>query len=167
MGGVATDSWGSTSLAGLFAAGECAGTGAHGANRLASNSLLEAAVFGRRAGLAAANLATARTSPARAEAPAELPAAELQVLRNAMSDDAGVARDAAGLGRLLDRISAMDARHGRALPLVTARMVCEAALDRRESRGAHFRTDFPASSAAAVHTSRTLDIGSARRQRAA
>ena len=167
MGGVATDSWGSTSLAGLFAAGECAGTGAHGANRLASNSLLEAAVFGRRAGLVAANLAGPRTSPSRAEAPAELPAAELQVLRNAMSNGAGVARDAAGLGRLLDLISAMEARHGLALPLVTARMVCEAALDRRESRGAHFRTDFPASAAAAIHTSRTLDLGATRRQRAA
>ncbi len=167
MGGVATDSWGSASLAGLFAAGECAGTGAHGANRLASNSLLEAAVFGRRAGLAAANLAGPRTSPSRAEPPAELPATELQVLRSAMSNGAGVARDAAGLGRLLDRISAMDARHGRALPLVTARLVCEAALDRRESRGAHFRTDFPASASTAVHTSRTLDLGSARRQRAA
>lgn len=167
MGGVATDSWGSTSLAGLFAAGECAGTGAHGANRLASNSLLEAAVFGRRAGLAAANLSSANTNPGRAEAPAELPAAELHVLRNAMSNGAGVARDADGLGRLLDRISAMDARHGRALPLVTARMVCEAALDRRESRGAHFRTDFPALAAVAVHTSLTLDLESARRQRAA
>ncbi len=167
MGGVATDSWGSTSLAGLFAAGECAGTGAHGANRLASNSLLEAAVFGRRAGLAAANLASPRTNPGRAEAPAQLPAAELQVLRSAMSNGAGVARDAAGLGRLLDQISAMDARHGRALPLVTAQLVCEAALDRRESRGAHFRTDFPETASAAVHTSRTLDLGLARRQRAA
>ena len=167
MGGVATDVWGSTSLAGLFAAGECAATGAHGANRLASNSLLEAAVFGRRAGLAAANVEGPRTSPSRAEAPAELPAAELEVLRRAMSNGAGVARDAAGLGRLLDRISAMDARHGRALPLVTARLVCEAAVDRRESRGAHFRTDFPASASAAVHTSRTLDLRSAHRQRAA
>ena len=84
-----------------------------------------------------------------------------------MSNGAGVARDADGLGRLLDRISAMAARHGRALPLVTARMVCEAALDRRESRGAHFRTDFPALAAVAVHTSLTLDLESARRQRAA
>jgi L-aspartate oxidase len=142
MGGIATDANGATSLPGLYAAGECASTGVHGANRLASNSLLEAAVFGQRAGRAAA-----RENPALAPyavvTAAELPDAALQALRQAMSRDAGVIRDAEGLARLLDLIGELETRHGRSAPLVAARFVAACALTRRESRGGHFRVDFP------------------------
>jgi len=145
MGGIATDLDGRTTVAGLFAAGECASTGAHGANRLASNSLLEAAVFGARAGRAAARLPDLETDPLAAAPAPDLPDSALQALRRAMSRDAGVVRDAAGLRRLLAEIDAMEAAYGPAPPLVTARMVAEAALARRESRGAHYRADYPAS----------------------
>jgi len=148
MGGVATDVHGRTSLPGLFAAGECASTGVHGANRLASNSLLEAAVFGRRAGDAAREVAPAAAPLVRAAIAPDLPAPALAVLREAMSHDAGVVRDAAGLTRLVDRIDALQAAHGRAAPLVAARLVTEAALGRRESRGGHFRADHPDARAA-------------------
>jgi L-aspartate oxidase len=167
MGGVATDVWGATSLPGLFAAGECAAVGVHGANRLASNSLLEAAVFGHRAGVAARDAADPRTRPLAATEPAELPAADLATLRHNMSRDAGVVRDAAGLRRLIGWLSEMDAAHGRALPLVAARLVAEAALDRRESRGGHFRADYPATLAQAAHTMRILETSRARSREAA
>ena len=143
MGGIETDADGATTLAGLYAAGECASTGAHGANRLASNSLLEAAVFGTRAGRAAALAADPGTSPLASTAAPDLPDAALQSLRRAMSQGAGVVRDGAGLRRLLAEIGALEAAHGRALPLVAARLVTESALARRESRGAHFRADYP------------------------
>jgi len=142
MGGIVTDAEGRTSLPGLFAAGECASTGVHGANRLASNSLIEAAVFGTRAGVAARD---AEPLPARRPLPAQarpvLPDAAVQQLRIAMSRDAGVVRDAAGLGRLLAEIDALQAQHGRAPALIAARLVAACALARRESRGAHFRSD--------------------------
>jgi L-aspartate oxidase len=143
MGGIETDLAGRTSLPGLYAAGECASNGAHGANRLASNSLLEAAVFGARAGRAAAGAADPGTAPLPTEPAPELPDGALQTLRRAMSGDAGVVRDGAGLRRLTTEIDALEAVHGRALPLVAARLVAEAALARRESRGAHFRADYP------------------------
>jgi L-aspartate oxidase len=143
MGGIETDLAGATSLPGLWAAGECAATGVHGANRLASNSLLEAAVFGTRAGRAAARAVDPGTAPVAATPAPDLPHAALQRLRRAMSRDAGVVRDGEGLRRLLAEITALEADHGRALPLVAARLVAEGALARRESRGAHCRLDFP------------------------
>jgi L-aspartate oxidase len=155
MGGIETDALGRTTLAGLYAAGECAATGAHGANRLASNSLLEAAVFGDRAGRAAARAADPMTLPLAAEPAPDLPAGALRLLRRAMTRDAGVVRDAAGLTRLLGEIAALEAAHGPALALVAARLVAKGALARRESRGAHFRTDCPAL-AAPVHSRVTL-----------
>jgi len=144
MGGIETDTAGRTTLAGLYAAGECAATGAHGANRLASNSLLEAAVFGERAGRAAARAADPMTEPLPADPAPDLPDGALRLLRRAMTRDAGVVRDAGGLTRLVGEIAALEAAHGPALPLVAARLVAKGALARRESRGAHFRTDCPA-----------------------
>ena len=141
MGGVATDALGRTSLAGLYAAGECASTGVHGANRLASNSLLEAAVFGARAGRTAATETDPGTAPIVCVAAPELPPQALAQLRQAMSRDAGVVRTAAGLTRLLGEIDTLEAAHGRAAPLVAARLVAACALARTESRGGHYRAD--------------------------
>ena len=153
MGGIAADPDGRTSLPGLFAVGECAATGVHGANRLASNSLLEAAAFGRRTGRAAAAERGGAVGPVTATGrEADLPPAALLDLRRAMSAEAGVVRDAAGLMRLLVLIDAMTATHGEALPLTTARLIAEAALARRESRGGHWRADYPATAAKAEHT---------------
>lgn len=156
MGGVATDLDGRTSLAGLYAAGECASTGVQGANRLASNSLLEAAVFGARAGHAAAAEGAAGGEPVSLEPLPDLPDATLQVLRKAMSRDAGVIRDEAGLTRLLAQIDALEPAYGPCPPLVAARLIVDAALARQESRGGHYRSDFPAT-AEAVRTFVTLE----------
>lgn len=141
MGGIAADADGCASLPGLFAAGECASSGVHGANRLASNSLLEATVFGARAGRRAAAQEDARTAQfARLTAPA-LPEQALQRLRQSMSRDAGVVRSAGSLTRVLEGVDELEARHGRAAALVAARLIAAAALARTESRGAHFRSD--------------------------
>jgi L-aspartate oxidase len=144
MGGVATDLDGRTSLPGLLAAGECASTGVHGANRLASNSLLEAAVFGARAGRVARELALGVEPPLTATPTPDLPDAILQDLRQAMSRDAGVIRDADGLERLIALIDTLETAHGLTPTLVAARLIARAALARQESRGGHFRADFPA-----------------------
>lgn len=155
MGGVWSDLDGRTSVPGLYAAGECASTGVHGANRLASNSLLEAAVFGARAGRAAAadQSAPVRTLPA--EPAITLPQEALQQLRRAMDAGAGVTRDREGLNELLGVIDALERGHGHALELISARLVADAALARTHSRGAHFRSDYP-QSAPPIRTLRTL-----------
>lgn len=153
MGGIAADAEGRTTLPGLFAVGECAATGVHGANRLASNSLLEAAAFGRRTGVAAA--AEIAAPRGRASAPLSAPdlgAQGLARLRAVMSREMGVVRDADGMGRALAEITRIEAVEGAALPLIAARLMVEAALARRESRGAHFRSDFPGAAEAASHT---------------
>ena len=156
MGGIAAGPDGRTTLPGLFAVGECAATGVHGANRLASNSLLEAAAFGRRTGRAAAVERSAGTTPVPIVAAPGLSDAELQRLRAAMSADVGVVRDAAGLTRALAVINELERAAGPAPPLVTARLIAKAALARRESRGGHFRRDYPAAMAQARHTRLTL-----------
>jgi L-aspartate oxidase len=158
MGGVDTDEWGRTSLPGLYAAGEVACTGVHGANRLASNSLLEGLVFGARAARAM------QEPPRAAELKPDRVAAALRspegrsgqrpsaaAIRELMWRDAGLFRTREGLSRAVD---ALDWAAAAAYPptadgerqrnLVTvARLIARAALRREESRGAHFRADFP------------------------
>jgi L-aspartate oxidase len=167
MGGVATDLDGATSLSGLYAAGECAATGVHGANRLASNSLLEAAVFGARAGRAARDAIGAAGRIMAAVPAPNLPRGTMAKLRARMTAEAGVVRDAQGLGALLAWIAAAEATHGVALPLIAAKLVAGRALDRRESRGAHFRADYPSAEATAVHTRFSLTGGELQTRRAA
>ncbi|HWA63626.1 MAG TPA: L-aspartate oxidase, partial [Caulobacteraceae bacterium] len=82
----------------------------------------------------------------------DLPASAVAALRAGMTRDVGVVRDAAGLSAQLGWIDAIEAVHGQALPLVAARLVTEAALARRESRGGHFRSDFPDTDPDAQHT---------------
>ena len=166
MGGIGSDVFGRTSLEGLWAAGECAAAGVHGANLLASNSLIEAAVFGRRAGEAAREAVDPQTPPLLARPSPDLSPADLAALRAAMTRDAGVVRDAHGLAGLIARIEAMEAATPGALPLVTARLIATAALERRESRGAHYRSDFPAAGAP-VHTRVALGGEAVRRAKAA
>ena len=152
MGGIAASPDGRTSLPGLFAVGECAATGVHGANRLASNSLLEAAAFGRRTGRAAGAEASGLTPVLSVLASPVLSDIDLQTLRRAMSDHVGVVRDAQGLAQALAVIAELDSQTPDALPLITARLITQAALDRQESRGGHYRSDWPDLSAAPRHT---------------
>jgi L-aspartate oxidase len=137
MGGIATDLDGRSSLPGLYAVGECACTGLHGANRLASNSLAECLVFGRRAGVAA--LAEPAIAGAGLSAEPDMPAPPSEATRAALWRHAGLRRDAAGLSELLDD------------PYPLARLIGAACLAREESRGAHQRTDHP-------DTDRSLDL---------
>ena len=162
MGGVEAGLDGATSLPGLWAAGEVAATGVHGANRLASNSLLEALVFGARAGRMAATAMAPGSVPEPAPAAPDLPARALARLRRAMGRHAGVIRDAAGLGALVDEVDVLQAEHGAAPTLATARLVAQAARDRRESRGAHWRSDYPAMAAEARRTRVQLSADGAR-----
>jgi L-aspartate oxidase len=148
MGGIATDANGATTLDGLYAAGECASTGVHGANRLASNSLVEAAVFGTRAGTAAREAVSPATRAMRTPTAVDLSSAALAGLRTGMSRDAGVIRDAAGLSRLIDQIDGLKVGDVRNPTLVAARLTAACALARQESRGGHFRSDFPAAAKA-------------------
>ena len=143
MGGIVTDVWGAASVAGLSAIGECASTGAHGANRLASNSLLEAVVFAHRVAERLRNSEIGEALPAApASAPPMLAHPANLELRQLMQTHAGVVRDGAGLTTALDRIDAL-CEEGAASPLVAARFIVSAALARTESRGAHFRSDYP------------------------
>jgi L-aspartate oxidase len=129
MGGIATDLDGRSSFSGLYAVGECACTGLHGANRLASNSLAECIVFGRRAALAA--VAEPALTGTEVIAAPHAPAPPGEATRVALWRHAGLRRDAAGLTELL----------GDPYPL--ARLIGAASLAREESRGAHQRTDHP------------------------
>ena len=159
-GGVVTDVHGRTELAGLFAAGEVARTGLHGANRLASNSLLEGLVVGGRAGTAAAGHAVA-AGPSRAVLPEQsprraLPRADLQ---RAMTRYASVVRDGDGLERLakeLDTATSRGVRSRRDVEDVAltaaAGAVATAALARTESRGCHHRSDCPNTDPALAHS---------------
>ena len=143
MGGVVTDLWGRTSLEGLSTCGESASTGAHGANRLASNSLLEAVVFAERAARRLKETALKDAIDARAEAPPEMNELSMVELRKRMHGQVGVVRESKGLASTLDWIEAAIANVGPARPLIAARLIAAAALARQESRGGHYRSDFP------------------------
>ncbi|MGD9816043.1 MAG: L-aspartate oxidase [Hyphomonadaceae bacterium] len=144
MGGIVTDAWGRTTLDGLWAVGECASTGAHGANRLASNSLLEAVVFAHRIAERLRDAPASAHGAAHAEPMAPpLPGEARAEIRALMQAHAGVVRDARGLARALDRVSALCDVHGQAHALRVAHLILTAALARTESRGAHFRSDHP------------------------
>jgi L-aspartate oxidase len=143
MGGVLTDLWGRTSVPALFAAGEVASTGVHGANRLASNSLAEALVFGRRAAVADDGV---RITPQPVDILDAQPAGAmaLPAIRDRADRFLGVRRDGPELDKLtVELASATDPGGGRAATLV-AWLMASAAFRRTESRGGHFRVDHPA-----------------------
>ncbi len=166
MGGIKTDAWGETNIAGLFAAGETACTGVHGANRLASNSMLEVLVFSKRimekttkraktVAPAANKGAEVHHSLSQRQASTAVPAPSLSALQQLHWDKVGIIRNKEGLTEAVDTLATWQ----RSLPeptdrpsyelnnmVLTGRLVAEAALLREESRGAHFRTDFPQSS---------------------
>jgi L-aspartate oxidase len=165
MGGIDTDEWGRSSLPGLFAAGEVACTGVHGANRLASNSLLEGLVFGARAGIAMqqapsaavlkSDRVVARGSWLATGAPGARHPLSSDAVRDLMWKAAGLFRSREGLEQAVTQLetaisapppssSAADADRWREFHLVTVGcLIARAALRREESRGGHFREDFP------------------------
>ena len=165
IGGVRTNSWGETNIIGLFATGEVACTGVHGANRLASNSLLEAIVFSRRIVERTRSKAKEkvsdseevkemRTSLSQRPVPRTLPAPSLAVLQQMHWDKVGIVRDKEGLNQAAGILAAW--QHSLPRPtdqpsyelsnlMLTGRLLTEAACIREESRGAPFRSDFPKS----------------------
>ena len=157
MGGIRTDLWGRSTVSGLYAAGEVTCTGVHGANRLASNSLLEGLVFGARAGEAAAgdSLKPQIQSPKSdstglgtwdAGRRTMLSTAVKKRIKRVMWERVGILRDRDSLRRALkefDQIAAGNLSSSSRNFVTLARLVANAALWREESRGAHFRTDFP------------------------
>lgn len=157
MGGIRTDLHGRSSLPGLYAAGEAACTGVHGANRLASNSLLEGLVFGARAGQTMReekNAAPAAQNPA---APAKAPSGNdvepfIREIQQLMWNKVGIVRSRQGLTEALQQLQAageklpqpISRRSGEAGNIHTAALlITRSALARLESRGAHYRTDYP------------------------
>jgi L-aspartate oxidase len=154
MGGIRTDLWGRSTVPGLYAAGEVTCTGVHGANRLASNSLLEGLVFGARAGEAAS--ADEQASPASelktdGEVIAPISAQPLSTavrkrIKRVMWERVGILRDRGSLRRALkefDQIAAANLSTSSRNFVTLATLVAKAALWREESRGGHSRTDFP------------------------
>lgn len=158
MGGVRTDSWGATSLPGLYAVGEVACTGVHGANRLASNSMLEGMVFSRRL---AQHLSTSRPrslplgwEEEKISKERPLPPVSLEALRYQMGERVGIVRDADGLRHAWETFCRWQVKMERSAFLrleecrlysstTLASLVALTALTREESRGAHQRIDFP------------------------
>ncbi|MEK7214542.1 MAG: FAD-binding protein, partial [Chloroflexota bacterium] len=163
MGGVKTNAWGETTLPNLYACGECACTGVHGANRLASNSLMEVLVFGHR--VIRHTVASPRAaspvlgpldrrydfSPSPATTP-EMPGLSLAGLQGLLWGEVGILRTGPGLQRAVGVLRQWDAAIGQpsdrstrelANLLTVGRLMAEAALIREERRGAHYRTDFP------------------------
>lgn len=162
MGGVAVDEAGRSSLPGLWAVGEVSCTGLHGANRLASNGLLEALVYGRAAArdIAGTLGAPGAAEPVRFAPPAGATAAApeaVAALRRVMTEAVGVSRSAGGLRAALSEIAAIEATSDspvlRAMT-AAATLIAAGALTREESRGGHCRTDFPETDPARAHRTR-------------
>jgi len=157
MGGVRTDLWGRTTVPGLYAAGEVSCTGVHGANRLASNSLLEGLVFGARAGESAAADRPGSKVPSPESRSSEVGTRDLGLgtqvstavrkrVKRVMWERVGILRDAESLRRAVaefDQISRSNLSVSSRNFVTLASLVARAALWREESRGGHFRTDFP------------------------
>jgi L-aspartate oxidase len=153
MGGVRTDLWGRTTLPGLYAAGEVSCTGVHGANRLASNSLLEGLVFGARAGAAArADNRNFKTGPVENRTTSDGPSfkgistAVQKRVKRVMWERVGILRDAESLKSALaefEQIAGANLSTASRNFVTLALLVTRAALWREESRGGHFRSDFP------------------------
>ena len=162
MGGVRVNTWGETSVAGLFATGEVACTGVHGANRLASNSMLEVLVFSKR--IVERTLGGGKPDevrPARQETRRyRLPSRSMRTVwmpfraevQSLLWEKVGIIRSGQGLAEATDMLAAWEAMlaHPTDRPsyelsnmILAGRLMAEAALLREESRGAHFRTDFP------------------------
>ena len=170
MGGIAADDHGRTSIEGLWAVGEVASTGLHGANRLASNSLLEAAVFGARVAAditkllprdRSGNFVEPKRVAGTRPADPELRAAAVARLRSIMTTYVGVVRSAKGLRTALRDLKSIELGTAGdtilANMILTARLITAAALQRKESRGGHYRSDFPdADPALASRTFMTL-----------
>ena len=175
MGGVLIDAEGRTTLKGLWAAGEVSSSGLHGANRLASNSLLEAVVYGETVGRLAGEIASQTSDEYRALPIRNNPipeqegdaAVDLDDIRNALKSvmwrKVGVVRDEAGLSEALTSVRRWSkyvlsrqfrSQKGWELQnmLIVARLIIEGALRRRETRGSHNRSDYPETPAAARHT---------------
>jgi len=158
MGGIRTNTWGETTLPGLYAAGECACTRVHGANRIASNSLLESIVFAGRAIRRTVDSPDTVATPSdgtvdlQAATPAEAGVPTREALQSLMWDNVGILRNAETLALSSATLAAWQTTLGAATDrptqeladlLTCARLVTEAAVLREESRGAHHRTDFP------------------------
>lgn len=155
MGGVAVDLAGRTSVPGLWACGEVASTGLHGANRLASNSLTEAVVCARWVAESVAGAPDVGGKPAMA---ANMPAPDPRPVRPLLSHALGVTRDGEGLKEAARALLLLLHRHDTASdPAAVGLMIAVAALLRRESRGAHYRTDFPHQAAVARRSEIRLD----------
>jgi len=160
MGGIKTDTNAKTNIPGILAAGECASTGVHGANRLASNSLLEGLVFGHRAALAAKSEARSpkpETNPKFPSLKPKLRPAEIQryklIIKTAMWNGTGISRSKESLAdaqhklEMLEKDLNFEPNSAEEIELknmlLVAKLITRAALDRCESRGAHYRTDYP------------------------
>jgi L-aspartate oxidase len=153
-GGAVTDLRGRSTLKRLYAVGEVARTGVHGANRLASNSLLEGLVFAERVARDVASINPLKSEPTPEEwkVPTLVDRGAAQVsadaVRAVMWEDAGIARTAKGLRAALASLAQIEERLPKGATeeenlVQTARLIVEAALERKESRGGHYRSDFP------------------------
>lgn len=141
MGGIMSDNWGFSTLNGLSVIGECASTGVHGANRLASNSLLEAVVYANRCASALNQSELKEKGSVNAPIVGPLPHDKLQILRKSMSKNCGVIRNKTGLEELMAIIADLE-NSNPSNEIITSKLIANSALNRHESRGGHYRDDF-------------------------